>query len=321
MAARQRVPDLSLLPAALRPVIAPMLEPRPDDRPSSMRDLMGDASAPRRGKSRRRAFGSAKIAAVAGGALLLASAAIAAVTLLRTVPGNHPANDLRASLTAATAGYKCAAITSDVAADGSVRVAGHVATAPDIERLRRTVTDIPGVGPVKFEVGVTAWPYCEISALLSAALAGSSSDIPTLTLSAKTFHAGELLTADARAPAFDGYVYVDYFSDAEVIHLLPNPQDRFNLKPSRNHFVVGCPLPAAIALRGPAGQRALTLIVSSKPLFPELRIGIERSRDYLDSLSQALHSLPSAKIAAAMVTFELHDEAGAATAETPCRTQ
>jgi serine/threonine protein kinase len=321
MAARQRVPDLSLLPAALRPVIAPMLEPRPDDRPSSMRDLMGDASAPRRGKSRRRAFGSAKIAAVAVGALLLASAAIAAVTLLRTVPGNHPANDLRASLTAATAGYKCAAITSDVAADGSVRVAGHVATAPDIERLRRTVTDIPGVGPVKFEVGVTAWPYCEISALLSAALAGSSSDIPTLTLSAKTFHAGELLTADARAPAFDGYVYVDYFSDAEVIHLLPNPQDRFNLKPSRNHFVVGCPLPAAIALRGPAGQRALTLIVSSKPLFPELRIGIERSRDYLDSLSQALHSLPSAKIAAAMVTFELHDEAGAATAETPCRTQ
>src|SRR6266446_5685960 len=47
IAARQRVPDLSEVPASLRGVIAPMLEPRPDDRPPSMRALLskeGEAS-------------------------------------------------------------------------------------------------------------------------------------------------------------------------------------------------------------------------------------------------------------------------------------
>src|SRR5215471_13474536 len=45
IAARQRVPDLSEVPASLRPVIAPMLNPRPDDRPSSMRALLSASSS------------------------------------------------------------------------------------------------------------------------------------------------------------------------------------------------------------------------------------------------------------------------------------
>src|SRR6516162_1119114 len=44
IAARQRVPDLSAVPASLRPVIAPMLEPRPEDRPPSMRALLDSLS-------------------------------------------------------------------------------------------------------------------------------------------------------------------------------------------------------------------------------------------------------------------------------------
>lgn len=321
IAARQRAPELSFLPPVLQPVIAPMLAPRPEDRPGSMRELLGRPQAPRRSQSRSHAFAPGKIAAIAAGVLLVAGAAIAAVMLLRTAPGDHSVKDLRTPLAAATAGYQCAAITYDVAADRSVRVSGHVATSPEVEQLRRNVNSIPDIGLVSFEVGVMARPYCEISGLLGPALAASGGDIPTLMLTAKTLHAGEPLTADARAPAFDGYVYIDYFSDAEVIHLLPNPQDRFNLKPSRNHFVVGCPIPTAVSLPGPAGQKALTLIVSSKPLFSELRIGIERTRDYLDSLSQAFSSLSSAKTAAVMVMFELNAEAGATSPETRCSAQ
>src|SRR5439155_8296851 len=51
IAARQRVPDLSEVPASLRPVIAPMLDPRPENRPPSMRALLDDPgtrTAPRR---------------------------------------------------------------------------------------------------------------------------------------------------------------------------------------------------------------------------------------------------------------------------------
>src|SRR5437879_5537597 len=38
--ARQRLPDLAAVPASLRPVIEPMLQPRPEDRPGSMRELL-----------------------------------------------------------------------------------------------------------------------------------------------------------------------------------------------------------------------------------------------------------------------------------------
>jgi serine/threonine protein kinase len=55
IAARQRDPDLTEVPASLRPVIAPMLEPRPDDRPPSLRALLSDegaaSDAPTRGSA------------------------------------------------------------------------------------------------------------------------------------------------------------------------------------------------------------------------------------------------------------------------------
>jgi eukaryotic-like serine/threonine-protein kinase len=66
IAARERVPDLSRLPEELRDEIAAMLQPRPEQRPQSMRDLVGlDAVAartilPRAGSSwttRRRGVG------------------------------------------------------------------------------------------------------------------------------------------------------------------------------------------------------------------------------------------------------------------------
>ncbi|HEV2675039.1 MAG TPA: protein kinase [Aliidongia sp.] len=46
--ARRAVPDLSQVPEELRPVIAPLLEPNPEDRPQSMRDLLAGVPAPTR---------------------------------------------------------------------------------------------------------------------------------------------------------------------------------------------------------------------------------------------------------------------------------
>jgi serine/threonine protein kinase len=46
--ARRAVPDLSQVPEDLRPAIAPLLEPNPDDRPQSMRDLIAGIPAPTR---------------------------------------------------------------------------------------------------------------------------------------------------------------------------------------------------------------------------------------------------------------------------------
>jgi serine/threonine protein kinase len=57
IAARQRVPDLTEVPASLRPVIAPMLEPRPHDRLPSLRALSSDEGAASDAPTRRLAEG------------------------------------------------------------------------------------------------------------------------------------------------------------------------------------------------------------------------------------------------------------------------
>ena len=46
--ARRAVPDLSAVPEELRSAIAPLLEPNPDDRPQSMRDLLAGVPSPTR---------------------------------------------------------------------------------------------------------------------------------------------------------------------------------------------------------------------------------------------------------------------------------
>jgi hypothetical protein len=363
---RQRIPDLSLVPVSLRPVIAPMLEPRPERRtepaatpaepakppstnpapptpapsatiesrerppprggPPQSRETppVARQKAPLRGKSvsprtrataRRPAGRMLLVAAVA--AILIGAGAFGALRLVSRSP--HPA-DAQSALAAAVAGYDCAAVTYDVGTDRSVHLAGHVATEQDLVRLRAAVAGIPNIGAVRFDVSLMPRPYCEVSAKLARLITQPGRDAPTLSLGAKDPHPGDRLVVDGHAPGFDGYVYVDYYgSDGQVVHLLPTARDRFNLKPLRNHFVLGCP-PAgiAVALDKPPGERLITLIVASKPLFAELRPGAEPAHDYLGSLATAIGGLGSIKTAAVLTFFDVKDGSGAASAKAAC---
>ena len=355
---RQRVPDLSLVPVPLRPVIAPMLEPRPErrtvpattpaepappappprataeplerspalERPPQRREappaprekpapLRGKIEPPRKRAARRPVAGKLMVGALA--AIIIGAGGFGALRLLSPSP---PPPDAQAALAAAVAGYDCATINSNLAGDRSVRLAGHVSTPQDLARLRATVAAIPNIGTVHFDVGLMAWPYCEVSAKLAALIGQPGRDAPTLSLGETDPHPGDRLVIDGHAPAFDGYVYVDYYGgDGQVVHLLPTARDRFNLKPLRNHFVLGCP-PAgvAVALDKPPGQRLVTLIATSKPLFAELRPGTEPARDYFGGLASTIGGLGTAKAAAVLTFFDLKDGSGRAPAEAAC---
>jgi serine/threonine protein kinase len=358
---RQRVPDLSLVPVPLRPVIAPMLEPRPERRAvpaatpaepatpvpakpapptppprATAASLEGpppretprtprETAAPLRGKTgrpRARAatrWSAGRMLVVAAAVVILVGAG--AFGALRLVSPSPPLpTDVLAPLAAAVAGYDCASISHDVAADHSIRVGGHVSTAQDLARLRAAVTGIPNIGVVHFDVGLMAWPYCEVSAKLAGLPNQPGRDAPTLSLGAKDPHPGDRLVVDGHAPAFDGYVYVDYYgSDGQVVHLLPTARDRFNLKPLRNHFVLGCPPTGlAIALDKPPGQRLITLIATSKPLFAELRPGTEPVREYLSSLAGAIGAIGTIKTATVLSFFDLTDGSKTAPTEGAC---
>lgn len=355
---RQRVPDLSLVPVALRPVIAPMLEPRPERRtlpatvpaepgapaplprantdplerpPPRERPPQGretppaprETAAPLHGKTRPPHARAARWPA--GRKLMVAAVAaifigVGAFAMLRLVAPSPHSPDVQAALAASTAGFDCASITYDVAPDRSVRLAGHVATAKDLARLQASIAGIPDIGRVHFDVGLMARPYCEVSAKLAGLISRPGRDAPTLSLGARDLRPGDRLVVDGHAPAFDSYLYVDYYgSDGQVVHLLPTARDRFNLKPLRNHFMLGCP-PAgvAVALDKPPGQRLITLVAASKPLFAELRPGTEPARDYLGSLASAIGGLGTTKTAAVLTFFDLKDGSGTAPAEAAC---
>ncbi len=326
LAARQRVPDLAEVPAPLRPIIAPMLEPRPDDRPPSMRALLGDEgesirkTAPGRpsavtGSWRRRAMRA--VAAVA--ALLV----LAGVTffVLRELPPST--DELRNEIAAATAGYQCASLDYRVSADRSVRIAGYAASPADMAQIRQAVGSIDGIAKLDFAVELRIWPYCEVTAMLQNLIAHPPRVAAKLALlpTSDAAHLGEPLVVDVRTPSFDGYVYIDYFDrQGEVLHLLPNSRDRLNFRPAQNHLIVGKPPFARCwVLGGSIGEQLVTMVAAGDPLFADPRPEVEDARAYLPNLARAIDSLSPGNGAAALRFFQLQEASPFASPQNGCR--
>jgi class 3 adenylate cyclase len=318
IAARQKIPDLSALPASLHPAIAPMLEPRPEDRPASARALVDGtkaAGAEVRVTAKRRGLpwgrGGWMIAAGVSAAVMLV-ALLVVLALMWTNPSATLTGDqLRARMAAATEGYACAAVNYALTPDRGVRLSGHVATGEDLDRLRRETAAIPGIPSLDFAVHLMPRPHCEVAGLLEPLAVGAGRDAPSLAFAAGTnqSYIGGKPSLEMRAPGFDSYIYIDYFdSGGQVLHLFPNDHDKFNLRPLRNHFVL---FKSGIwTICGNVGQQLITMVataVGSKPLFPAPRPEVEGARHYIESLREALARIPQGQSAAASLLFDLHD--------------
>jgi serine/threonine protein kinase len=316
---RQRVPDLSEVPAALRPQLRLMLKPRPDDRPPSMHALLskeGEArDAAARGLSKELPSPKRRLALWAGLATvgLLVFVAVMRVVLWWAIPPPPPPSieEIATQIAAATSEYGCASLDYTVNPDHSVQLSGFAPTQGDIDRLRSAVDKIGGIKKLVFDVGLRSWPYCEAVALLQPVVKRTPAPAPSLALvpPGPGAHIGNALVIDTRAPSFDGYIYIDYFVDAEgdVIHLFPNPKDlELVIRPARNRMALGKPplFNRCWTLGGTAGEQQLvTLTAATKPLFREQRPEQENARDYLPSLSDAIKTLPQGNSSAAALLF------------------
>jgi hypothetical protein len=316
IAARQRVPDLSALPASLRPVIGAMLQPRPDDRPASMRALLGEgmaapaaappspAAAPVRRTPPRRGL----LAPIAAAVVVAIGLLGAAAAYFRPWTPSVSVPELQAGVAGFVAGYSCAALDYAIGPDRSVTVSGFIPTAADRDRLRGQITGLQGAGKTKFDVRLRPWPFCELTALL-APLATADAGAPVLALASGAKHAyvDQRLTLDARMPDFDGFVYLDYWDEeGKVLHLLPNDRQRLNLRPARNQLVFAPK--NCWSLGGNTGEQLVTLIAASKRLFSPDRPEVENAKDYLASLKDALGNPGDGQRAAALLFFDLRDD-------------
>ncbi len=308
IAARQGVPDLSELPSSLRAVIAPMLAPRPEDRPASMRALLPAAKAPL--PLPQGAKPARKAALFAGVALLIAVLG-AGIFLFRDAIWPPSLTNLSERLASATKGYSCARLAYALGADRSATLRGHLPQRADIERLRAAVMAIPGIRNVAFDLSLMARPYCEVAGVLRPYRGRHPQDGPRIGLTAKMVYTGERLPVGVSVPNFDSYIYIDYYAaEGQVLHLLPNDLDLFNLRPARNRFVLGKPpLKTCWNLSGAAGRQLVTLIAAAKPLFRAARPQTESARAYLGALKSALSREPKAR--AASLFFDLGRRAAA----------
>jgi eukaryotic-like serine/threonine-protein kinase len=230
-----------------------------------------------------------------GGAALAAAAVAIAGVLFATTQTTAPppsVDIVRNDLAVATSGYRCAALTYAADNSGAATVSGYVESDQDLARLRNAVGAVHGVSRLNFNVQRRVWPYCGVLALLKPILA-SGERAPTIRLAsaATPAYAGRPLVLDVQAPAFDSYVYVDYFqANGQVAHLLPNGKDWINLRPARNRFALGRqPMLDCWKFAGTPGEQMITLVASRRPLFASADASaIESAQDYLARLAQAL---------------------------------
>ena len=311
IAARQKAPDLAALPAALRPAIAPMLAPRPEDRTASARALIDGAGPSRAGASALRRAGPAGrgwMIGASGTAVGVLVLGVVVLALLRINPLARPTGEeVRSRLAAATEGYDCAAVSYTLMPGRSVRLTGHVARRADLDRLHRATAAIPGVASLDFAVSLMPPPHCEAVALLTPLAASSDGASLAFTAKANEAYVGERPALDVHAPAFDSYVYIDYLDSGsgQVLHLFPNERHRFNLRPWRNHFVLF--KSGLWPVCGNPGRQLITMVAAAKPLFPSPRPDVEDARHYIASLGEALKAIPQAKRAAALLFFDLRE--------------
>jgi TIR domain len=259
-------------------------------------------------------------------AALAVVAATAMVVVRKEIPPLPSTEQLRTELAAATSQFSCASLDYSVASDRAVHLSGFAANPGDIDRLRSTVGRIGGISKVVFDVGVRIWPYCEAIAVLQPIVKRTPAPAPSMELVPPDpgAHIADALIIDIRGPSFDGYMYVDYFADADgdVIHLLPNGQDGSFFQPQRAHLVLGSnPGARCWTLAGnPGEQQLVTLIAATKPLFPNPRPERDHATDYLPRLTDAINGLSEeSDRAAASLFFHLLDPAPADTRRNECR--
>ena len=202
----------------------------------------------------------------------------------------------------------CAPLSVQSTGGSDVIVTGFVSSNDDLQRLRSQIPNLSGIGDVVFRVSITSAAFCDIldvtlplkelndvdEARAFVSLANGSFSLPE----------GEYLVVDATSPRYESYIYVFYAQqDGKLIHMMPNPEVRDNLIAANKNFQIGGEAsPRRYSVSAPFGDDMVTLIASTKPLFPVDRPEIEPT----DSFARDLANLVAdAKAAGADIVADI----------------
>ena len=223
------------------------------------------------------------------------ASAPSAAQLLSSAPAAPAAGPpAPATVAAALARVPCAALMA-TPQDHALRVTGFLAQEADMARLRETLSAIPGVATVAFDVAPLAADTCPMIAVLAPywsaqRRAGGS---PTIRLAgaaagaAPILSEGDPLMVDVTTASAESFITLDYYAlDGSVVHLLPNPRTRDNRAPP--HYTATIGSMGEWGIGKPFGTELLVLVTTPVPLFATPRPVSESRADYLAAVAQQL---------------------------------
>ena len=242
--ARQKVPDLSSVPAEFRAELIPLLQPDPAKRPATMLDL------PRIIDKKNSILpiaiaGAVFIVAIAGGGFWYMGKSKPAAPPARIAASSEPAAPSAASVEksaaaapkapgdlalgaaqAVIAGLDCAKVDAVRANDPTgLSLSGFVGTSADKTRLLSATSQAAPMATVADKIEIVPWPFCAARRLVPSGTGDEDIQIEPDHAS-NSYKIGEAVRVTVTPPAgMQGWMSVDLIdAQGDVGHMLPNSE-------------------------------------------------------------------------------------------------
>jgi len=221
------------------------------------------------------------------------AAPVSTVAVTPAVPATPVPELTTAAVTPVLASVPCSALVASVH-DQTVDVQGFVSQKYGLARLKDALGRVPGVKTTNFGVQQVADDKCDLLKVFGpfwTANRQSGRPASVHTRSRATHLTdGDPLIVDLMTPAFESYVYVDYYMlDGSVVHLVPNARSRDNQAPANYTATIGTMGDWVVGK--PFGSEMIVLTVAPAPLFDAPRPDSEAKPEYLRAVEKRLAAL------------------------------
>jgi hypothetical protein len=198
-----------------------------------------------------------------------------------------------AEVTPILARIPCSALDSSVLGH-DLKVQGYLSSSFGEEQLKERLAKVPGMSNLSIDVQQVGDDKCRVVQEFAPYwtrnhLAGAAASIHTRASNA-VLSEGDALVVDITTPAYDSYVYIDYYVlDGSVAHLVPNPRAKANQAPASYKATIGGL--GNWVISKPFGKEMIVLLITPVPLFESVRPASEPAADYLRAVEKQLQQM------------------------------
>lgn len=206
------------------------------------------------------------------------------------------------------ASVPCSALVASVR-NQALGVSGYLGRSYGTQKLRTTLSQIPGVANPAVQVQEVDDNKCDMLKLIAPYLtANRPATIQTRDRNTQLTE-GQPLVVQITTPPYDSWVNIDYYQlDGSVVHLLPNARSRDNQAPPNYAATIGSAGDWIVSK--PFGTEMIVLLVTPAALFDTARPDSESRGDYLPAVAKRLAEIANKfgrdKIAVDLVQIDTH---------------